>query len=113
MSETVTEFENGKMTLRVDGMELTVGHKPNEVRLTDSESRYYATFSRGDMLGSGPTQDQKLAAMRDVLREYLTFRGTRTSWTQEDAWLRRWRKNHASDKTFDFQAACSSNSSPS
>lgn len=135
MTETVTEFKNGKMILRTDGIELTVGGRPQygprrqrnskdpgtyglevfnpEVLLTDMHYRYYGVFFRGDILpGSSPTQDQKLAAMRDVLREYLTYRGTRTSWTQEDAWLRQWRNNHASDSPLDFQAACS-NSNPS
>lgn len=96
-------YKNGKVALKSDdGMELVVcspkyrrggdGSVSPEVHLWDEENRYAAIFFEGVMLGREPTAEIKVEVLNKVLKDYLTYRGTRTSWTLKDSWFKKWDK---------------------
>lgn len=95
-------FKNGKALLKTDGIVVKAGEQKvgygigngysPEIHLWDKHNRYSVIVFRGVELGYNPSDEVKIQVLQSVLQEYLSYRGTRTSWTINDAWMKRWKE---------------------
>lgn len=100
VTKMITSYKNGKVILKTDdGITVTAGSpkfrlgtNSPEIHLWDEQNRYGAVVFEGVKLGQSPTVEKKVEVMTHVLNQYLTYRGTRTSWTINDAWFKKWEK---------------------
>ena len=87
----IKTYKNGKVILTDDKIQVWISHKDHpQVHLWDPVNRYgYVVFMGLDL--AFPTTEVKTAVATKVLNQYKTVRGQRTSWTVDDAWLRKWK----------------------
>jgi len=90
----VKTFKNGKVILKDQGVEVVADPKEYpKVHVWDKINRYAFITFQGIALGNRieTTVKQREQVAKNTLNYYTTFRGTRTSWTKDDAWLRKWK----------------------
>ena len=90
---TLKEFKNGKIVLKEQGVEVWLAPRDKytyEVHLWDQENRFglQTVADRTPWDEKAPNGE---ALARAQLEKYLPVRGQRTSWNQDDAWLRKWK----------------------
>lgn len=88
----IKTYKNGRVDVKDDGIQVWIRPKDNpQVHLWDHVNRYGYVVYQGLTLGDSPTVETRTKIAIDVLNQYKTVRGQRTSWTVDDAWLRKWK----------------------
>lgn len=92
-------FKNGKVFVREAGVLVTVDPKEfPKVHVSDPLNRYYYFVFRGLQLFHSSSSGERIIIAVEELQKYLKIRGTRTSWTQNDLWLKKWKAAHETSK---------------
>ena len=95
---TIKTYKNGKVVLKEDGIKIWISPKDHpQVHLFDDLNRYGYYVYRGISLCDNPTIEIRTELVKEILIQYKTVRGQRTSWTVDDAWLKKWKARNGKE----------------
>ena len=90
----IKTYKTGKVVLTDEGIQVWISPKDDpKVHLWDDLNRYGYVVYQGVALGYNTTVETRARVATDVVNQYKTVRGQRTSWTIDDAWLKKWKAN--------------------
>ena len=81
-------FKNGKVIVKGEGIVVEIDFP--RVNVADVSNRYYYFVFEGTKL-QGATVERKIEIAVEEMEQYKKIRGTRTSWTLDDGWMRKWK----------------------